>query len=78
MQQFTSLYYAITVYLIIYMLTITIKPAFIFDKERNCLRNFGVGYQNTSVITLWLFTIMLAISCYLLLYYIDFLHGGVF
>ena len=78
MQQFTRLYYAITIYLIIYMLTITIKPALIFDKERNCLRNFGVGYQNTSVITLWLFTILLAISCYLMVYYIDFVYGGVF
>lgn len=78
MQQFTRLYYAITIYLIIYMLTITLKPSIIFDKERNCLRNFGVGYQNTSVLTLWLFTILLAIGCYVVVYYIDFIYGGVF
>lgn len=78
MNQSSRLYFSISIFLFLYFIIITIRPSMIFDKKNNCLRQFGVGYQNTSVMTLWLFTLLLAIVSYFSVYYVDYLHDNIF
>ena len=70
LQNLDKLYLAIFLFLIQYMLISYIRPDFIFDNNRDCLRQFGVGYKNTTVLTLWLTTILLAIMSYFMSIYI--------
>lgn len=77
-KDYSKLFNAIILFLTIYLIVNIIKPGFIFDNRRNCLRQFGIGYKNTSVITLWVFTILLAISCYFAVYYVDYLNNSLF
>jgi|TARA_Y100000992_G_scaffold56861_1_gene34503 hypothetical protein len=65
-----KLYLAIFLFIILYLLINIIKPSFIFNKQENCLRDFGVGYKNTSVLSLWIVSILLAIISYLIVIYI--------
>lgn len=65
-----KLYLAIFLFIILYLLINIIKPDFIFNKQENCLRDFGVGYKNTSVLSLWVVSILLAIISYLIVIYI--------
>ena len=65
-----KLYLAIFLFIILYLLINIIKPNFIFNKQENCLRDFGVGYKNTSVLSLWIVSILLAIISYLIVIYI--------
>ncbi len=61
---------SIVVFIILYTLVLSFKPAFIFKKDGN-LRNFGIGFRDKTVIPAWLLAIILAIISYLLvLYYI--------
>ena len=66
---FDKLYLAIIIFVTLYMLLNIIQPSFIFDHENNCLRNFGVGYSHTTVLSLWLVTILLAIFSYFIVIY---------
>lgn len=65
-----KLYLAIFLFIILYLLINIIKPNFIFNKQENCLRDFGVGYKNTSVLSLWVVSILLAIISYLIVIYV--------
>ena len=61
---------SIVIFIILYTLVLSFKPAFIFKKDGN-LRNFGIGFRDKTVIPSWLLAIILAIISYLLvLYYI--------
>ncbi len=61
---------SIVIFIILYTLVLSFKPAFIFKKDGN-LRNFGIGFRDKTVIPAWLLAIILAIISYLLvLYYI--------
>ena len=53
-QSFDKLYLALCIFLFAYSLTIYLKPNMIFDNRKNCLRQFGVGYKNTTIFSLWL------------------------
>jgi hypothetical protein len=63
------LFVVIFVYICFYYAIILIKPSFIYNKNQDCLRPFGVGYRNTTVLPLWLVSILLAIISYLLVLY---------
>ena len=63
----------IVVYLILYILINTIKPEFIYNSREECLRKFGVGYNNTTLLPLWLVSILLAIISYFTVLHIYYL-----
>ena len=65
-----KLYLSITLFISLYLIVVITKPGFIYDHRRNCLRQFGIGYRNTTVITLWLASILLAIFSYFMVIYV--------
>ena len=70
-----KLYLAIILFVSLYMILNTIQPNFIYNHEQNCLRHFGIGYKNTTVITLWLATILLAIFSYFIVIYVYYIRN---
>lgn len=63
---------AIILFLIIYGATQYFKPLFLYNTDGS-LRVFGVGYRNKTILPMWLFSLVLAILCYLaVLYYLEF------
>ena len=63
---------AIILFLIIYGVTQYYKPTFLYNTDGS-LRVFGVGYRNKTILPMWLFSLFLAILCYLaVLYYLEF------
>ena len=64
-----KLYLSITLFVFLYMIIIIVKPNFVYNHSQNCLRPFGVGYRNTSVLTLWVVSILLAILSYFIVIY---------
>ena len=69
-----KLYLAITLFMTLYLIIVIVKPSIIYDHKRNCLRQFGIGYRNTTVITLWFASILLAIFSYFVVIYIYYLY----
>ena len=65
-----KLYISVALFISLYMIVITIKPGFIYNHRQNCLRPFGIGYKNTSVLTLWVVSILLAIVSYFIVIYV--------
>ena len=58
-------------FLVLFIIVITFKPGFVFDKNGKP-REFGLGYKNKTVVPIWLIVIILAIFSYLfVLYYIN-------
>ena len=70
-----KLYLAIILFVSLYMILNTIQPNFIYDHQQNCLRQFGIGYKHTTVITLWLATILLAIFSYFIVIYVYYIRN---
>jgi hypothetical protein len=63
---------SIILFLILYISIVQIKPSFIYDHKINTLRPFGIGYKNTTVVSLWLVSILLAILSYFcVIYYMN-------
>lgn len=60
----------VILYLILYSGLTYLKPNFIFDNDNEVMRQFGVGYNNTTIIPLWLCSILLAIFSYFIIVYI--------
>ena len=63
----------IVLYLILYTIINNIKPEFIYYNSEDCLRKFGVGYNNTTLFPLWLVSIILAIISYFTVLHIYYL-----
>lgn len=60
----------IFIFLVIYISIITIKPNFLFTKHGS-IRHFGLGKRNSTIIPIWLLTIILVIFIYIgVLFYI--------
>lgn len=73
------LFVVIAVYICLYGLIITFKPSIIYDKNKDCLRQFGVGYKNTTILPLWLVSIIIAIFSYFgVLYIIHIRYNTIF
>ena len=64
------LYVIILVYVCLYFIIITLKPSFIYDEKNGCFRQFGVGYKHTTILPLWLVSILLAIISYFIVIYL--------
>ncbi len=60
--------FAILLFLILYILVTTVKPAFLFRKNGE-LRLFGLNYEKKTIIPLWLLVICLAVISYLIILY---------
>lgn len=64
---------AILLFYLIYSIIYLWKPKFLFIKPNDTIRQFGIGYNNKTILPLWLFSILLSILCYLIiLYYINY------
>ena len=62
--------YSILLYILIYyVVTVLIKPAFLFNEDGD-IKLFGLGYMNKTIIPIWLFTLMIAILSYLFIFYL--------
>ena len=59
---------AILLFLIIFSVIHYLKPALIYN-EQGGFRHFGLGYKQKTVIPIWIVSIVLAIMCYLMVYY---------
>lgn len=63
---------SIVLFLILFVLILIIKPAFLFKKDGS-IREFGIGYKNKTIFPIWLLSIVLGILCYLfVMYYITY------
>ncbi|ADX05840.1 hypothetical protein 162322332 [Organic Lake phycodnavirus 1] len=60
----------VLLYLILYVFISYMKPNIMFDNELNITRPFGVGYSNTTILPLWLCSILLAIFSYFIIIYV--------
>jgi hypothetical protein len=69
---FNRLISIILVYIVLYSLIVYIKPEIIYENRTDSLREFGVGYKKTTVLPLWLTSILLAIISYFIVLY--FMH----
>ena len=57
---------AIIIFLVIFAIFMYIKPSFLFT-EYGSIRNFGLGKRNCTILPIWLFVIIAAITAYLLI-----------
>lgn len=60
----------IFLFIILYSVIVFLKPEMIFNNKSDCLRQFGVGYKNTTIVPLWIVSILFAIISYFLVLYI--------
>jgi len=65
-----KLSFAILLFLIIFSVIHYLKPALIYN-EQGGFRHFGLGYKQKTVIPIWIVSIVLAIMCYLMVYYVS-------
>jgi hypothetical protein len=65
-----KLSFAILLFLIIFSVIHYLKPALIYN-EQGGFRHFGLGYKQKTVIPIWVVSIILAIMCYLVVYYVS-------
>ena len=63
-----KLSFAILLFLIIFSVIHYLKPSLIYN-EQGGFRHFGLGYKQKTVIPIWVVSIVLAIMCYLVVYY---------
>ena len=69
----------LVVYFILYGLLLWAKPDILFDPSKKALRPFGVGYKNSTILPLWLASLLLAMASYfIVLYFIHIRYQTVF
>lgn len=64
-----KLYLSLILFVTLYAIVNIIKPNFIYNHKQDTLRPFGVGYKNTTILSLWLVSILLAIISYFAVIY---------
>ena len=57
-------------YLVLYIGLVLLKPNILYEKGQDMFRPFGVGYKNTTILPLWLASILLAIFSYFVVLYV--------
>jgi len=66
-------------YFTFYSLIVWLKPDIIYDQTKSQLRSFGVGYKHSTILPLWLVSILLAIVSYFtVLYFIHIRYSSLF
>jgi len=56
---------SIILFVFMFGLIVMIKPAFLYNKDGS-IREFGVGYKNKTILPIWLLSLILGITSYLL------------
>ena len=70
-----KLYLSIFLFVSLYSIINIVQPSFIYNHQQKSLRPFGVGYKNTTILSLWLVSILLAIiSYFVVIYYLNSLN----
>ena len=70
-----KLYLSIFLFLSLYLIVNLVQPSCIYNHQLNSLRPFGVGYKNTTILSLWFVSILLAIISYFaVIYYFNSLN----
>lgn len=64
------LFIIIAVYICLYSVIVKCKPSFMYDEKNDCFRQFGIGYKNTTILPLWLISILVAIISYFIVLYV--------
>ena len=72
------LFVILAVYICLYSLIVHFKPSFIYDEKNGSFRQFGVGYKNTTILPLWLVSILLAVASYFIILYLLHLKYNIF
>mgnify|MGYP001167529922 FL=1 len=60
---------AIYIFILLFASIQYIKPSFIYTNQ-GCIREFGLGYKNKTVLPLWFITIILAVLSYYIVMYL--------
>ena len=61
---------SILFFLVIFVMIHFFKPALIYN-DKGGFRQFGIGYKQKTVIPIWVVSIVLAILCYLFVFYLS-------
>jgi hypothetical protein len=61
---------SITLFLCFFYAIHSFKPRFIYN-EHGGFRQFGIGYKQKTVVPIWIASIVLAILCYVAVYYMS-------
>jgi hypothetical protein len=69
LEQVNKLILVLIVYIILYTIIVFLKPDIAFNNNKDCLRYFGVGYKNTTILPLWLISVLVAIISYFFVLY---------
>lgn len=64
------LMYSVLLFLALFSIVHFLKPGLIYNQNGG-FRQFGIGYKQKTVIPIWLVSIVLAIACYLFLFYLE-------
>ena len=64
------LMFSILLFLALFSIVHFLKPGLIYN-EQGGFRQFGIGYKHKTVIPIWTISIVLAIACYLFLFYLE-------
>jgi len=64
------LVYSILLFLALFSIVHFLKPGLIYN-EQGGFRQFGIGYKHKTVVPIWTISIVLAIACYLFLFYLE-------
>ena len=62
--------YSVLLFLALFSIVHFLKPGLIYN-ENGGFRQFGLGYKQKTVIPIWIISIVLAITCYLFLFYLE-------
>ena len=70
-----KLYLSVFLFVSLYSIINIIQPNAIYNHQQNSLRPFGVGYKNTTILSLWFVSILLAIlSYFVVIYYFNIMN----
>jgi hypothetical protein len=64
------LMFSILLFLALFSIVHFLKPGLIYN-EQGGFRQFGIGYKHKTVVPIWTISIVLAIACYLFLFYLE-------
>jgi hypothetical protein len=62
--------FSILLFLALFSIVHFLKPGLIYN-EQGGFRQFGIGYKHKTVVPIWTISIVLAIACYLFLFYLE-------
>lgn len=61
---------AILLFIVFFATIHSLKPRMIYN-EQDGFRQFGIGYKQKTIVPIWIASIVLAILCYVVVYYLS-------